>query len=68
MVSEGITTWKELADSDTAKLQSILLSGGDRFRMHDPSSWPTQAGLAAEGKWDELSDYQDFLNGGKAVS
>jgi len=33
--------------------------------MHDPGSWPQQAGLAAEGKWDELQTLQDNLDGGK---
>jgi len=45
----------------------ILREAGDRFRMHDPSTWSEQAMLAHEGKWDELDEYQDFLNGGKVM-
>ena len=33
--------------------------------MHVPGTWPRQAGLAHEGKWEELSKWQDELDGGK---
>ena len=33
--------------------------------MHNPGSWPKQAGLAAAGKFDELKTLQDELDGGK---
>ncbi len=61
----GVQTWKDLAMSDVEALRAILRSGGDRFKMHDPSSWKDQAALAVEGKWDELASYQDILNGGR---
>jgi len=35
--------------------------GGERYRIHNPSTWPHQARLADEGKWDELKDYQSRL-------
>ncbi len=62
----GIMTWAELANSSPDKLKEILRAAGSRFQMHDPTTWPEQAKLAAEGKWDELKEYQDFLQGGKA--
>ena len=31
-----------------------------------PETWPQQAQLAADGKWDELKALQDELDGGKA--
>lgn len=34
--------------------------------MHDPTTWPDQAALARDGKWDELKKWQDELNKGKA--
>ncbi len=64
--NNGIKTWEELSKSTKQRLENILRNAGDRFRMHDPSTWPEQAMLADEGKWDELEEYQDFLNGGKA--
>jgi hypothetical protein len=33
--------------------------------MHTPTTWPQQAKLAADGKWDELKKLQDELKGGK---
>jgi len=36
-----------------------------RYKMHDPTTWPKQAKLAADGKWDELKKLQDELDGGK---
>jgi len=31
---------------------------------HIPDTWPKQAKMAANEKWDELAKYQDSLNGG----
>lgn len=64
----GIDTWSDLAAAKLDKLQGILDAAGDRYRLADPSTWAKQAGLAAEGKWDELKQYQDFLSGGKNPS
>jgi large subunit ribosomal protein L27 len=61
----GIQTWADLANADLDKLQAILDEAGSRYRMHDPATWAKQASLAAEGKWEELEDYQDHLKGGK---
>lgn len=63
----GITTWTKLSEASKDELQTILNSAGDRFRMHDPSTWAEQAMLADTGKWNELDEYQDFLNGGKMI-
>ena len=61
----GINTWSELANADLSKLQAILDEAGSRYRMHDPATWAKQASLAADGKWDELEEYQAHLQGGK---
>ncbi len=58
-------TFQELADSPVERLQEILDNAGPRYRMHNPGSWPKQAGLAAAGQWDELKALQDELDGGK---
>lgn len=63
----GIKTWKELGEASTVHLQEILSNAGDRFRMHNPETWAEQAMLAHEGKWDELREYQDFLDGGRTL-
>ncbi len=64
--SNGIMTWQDIASSDPETLKAILKKGGERFQMHDPSSWPDQAALAVESKWNALQEYQDLLVGGRA--
>ncbi|MBK8620900.1 MAG: hypothetical protein IPN79_03855 [Saprospiraceae bacterium] len=61
----GITTWAALGNTTAENLRNILEKAGPRFQLAEPSTWPKQAMLAAEGNWDELMAYQDALNGGK---
>lgn len=61
----GISTFADLAKADTAKLKAILDEAGSRYKMHDPTTWPKQAKLAEEGKWEALSAIQAELKGGK---
>ena len=37
---------------------------GPKFQMHNPSTWPRQARLAASGDWDDLKKLQEKLEGG----
>lgn len=62
----GIKTWKALGEASIEKCQEVLNSGGDRYRIHKPNTWPKQAKLAYQGKWKELKKWQDDLDGGKA--
>lgn len=64
-IQAGIKTWDDLADAKVEKLKEILHAAGDKYRLADPTTWPAQAELAAEGRWHELQIYQDQLNGGK---
>jgi predicted flap endonuclease-1-like 5' DNA nuclease len=64
--NSGITTWKDLSETSIERCKEILKSGGERYRVHIPDTWPKQAKLAYEGKWQELLDWQDLLDGGKA--
>lgn len=66
--AEGVTTWVVLAASPLDKLQAMLNRGGDRFRLADPTSWPDQARLAAEDRWDELYELQDLLIAGRGAT
>lgn len=61
----GINTWSDVAKSSVENLQEVLDKAGESFRLADPNTWPKQASLAASGKWSELSEYQEFLDGGK---
>lgn len=60
-----IRTFSDLADASASKLRSVLDEAGPRYRMHDPSTWPRQARLAADGKWDELAAFQSELKAGR---
>ena len=62
---DQIFTWGELAEAPVERLKGLLRRGGDRYRMHDPKSWPDQAKLASEGRWEELQELQDVLQGGR---
>lgn len=60
-----ITTWKALSETSVDKCQEVLKSGGERYRIHDPASWPMQARMAYEGKWKDLVKWQDEHKAGK---
>ena len=64
----GINTWEELAKASTDRLHEILEAAGSRYQIHDPSTWPAQARFAADGKWEELKEYQEMLMGGRDVT
>lgn len=61
----GIKTWRDLANTDASTIKDYLTAAGSRFALGDPTTWPKQAEMAADGKFEELREYQDFLDGGK---
>lgn len=63
--SAGINDWAALAGTEVDKIKEILAAAGSRFQLADPTTWPQQAELAAAGKWKELKEYQDYLEGGR---
>jgi predicted flap endonuclease-1-like 5' DNA nuclease len=63
--SNGIHTYGELAKSDAEKLRKIMLE--NNLRIADPTTWPKQGQLLADGKMDELHACRDKLEGGREV-
>lgn len=61
----GIKTWKALSESTVADCQKVLDTGGKRYKIHDPASWPMQAKMCYEGKWKELAKWQEEHKHGK---
>lgn len=59
----GITTFAQLAATEVSALSEILQ--GANIRLADPGTWPEQAQLAADEKWDEFKALQDSLKGGR---
>jgi large subunit ribosomal protein L15 len=65
LISGGIDTFAKLSVTEVDKIQAILDDAGSNFATHNPTTWPEQAALALAGKWDELKELQDKLNGGR---
>ncbi len=61
----GIQSFETLSKTSKSTLTQILRNAGPQFKMHEPTTWPKQAKMAAKGNWKELEEYQDFLLGGK---
>ncbi len=59
--ANGIVTFADLAKADPKQIAEFIK---DVRGNHVPDTWPKQAGLAADGKWDELKELQDRLDGG----
>ena len=61
----GVTSFAKLAEMTPVAIQDLLRGAG--VRVPFPETWPEQAVLAADGKWDELETLQDTLQGGRRV-
>ena len=61
----GVATFAALSEKTSDELKAILDAAEGNFAAHDPGTWPEQAKMAADGKWDELKKWQDELDGGK---
>ncbi|WP_026776611.1 50S ribosomal protein L21 [Polaribacter sp. Hel_I_88] len=64
LVNAGLDTFAKVAKTDAAKLSEILTEASSRLSHIVTDTWPKQAALAADGKWDELKELQDRLEGG----
>ncbi len=61
----GFSTFEAVSKAKKTELKAILEKAGSRYQMHNPTTWPKQAKLAAQGKWTQLKTLQDNLKGGK---
>ncbi|MCR9226509.1 MAG: 30S ribosomal protein S2 [Flavobacteriaceae bacterium] len=64
LAANGVNTYAELADADAEKIKEILTEASSTLAHLDPTSWPKQAKMAADGNWDELKEWQDSVKGG----
>jgi len=62
LTTAGITTFAALADAKDAATQEMIK---DVKGNHQAGTWNEQAAFARDGKWDELKELQDKLDGGK---
>lgn len=63
--NHDIKTWKTLSECTVDKCLTVLSSGGNRFKIYNPGTWPEQAKMGYEGNWKQLLKWQDELVGGK---
>ncbi len=64
----GITTFAALAAASADSIKEMLVNAEGNFGAHDPTTWPAQSKMAADGEWDKLKVWQDELDGGKVVA
>jgi len=62
----GYDTFLQLSKASREDLTKVLEKAGKRYVMHDPTTWPKQAKLAAAGEMDKLDKLQAQLKGGRA--
>lgn len=65
--ADGVYSYDDIIQTGPDKIKEILLKSGPQYKVHDPATWPEQANLAKESKWDELHQMQAALKGGKKV-
>lgn len=63
-INRGVTTWWSMANADTSLLRSMLAEAGPKYQIHDPTSWPQQARLLANGQWEKFQRLADALRDG----
>ena len=63
--SAGIATFHQLAGLPVERLREILLESN--LRLADPTTWPEQAALAAQGDWEGFKALSFRLKGGRRV-
>ena len=63
--SAGVQSFIALAAMSPASLRSLLRRGGSNLRSVDPTTWPEQAQLAANGDANALRALQATLIGGR---
>jgi large subunit ribosomal protein L21 len=64
LVNAGYDTFAKVAEAKPEELSTILTEASSRLAHIVTDTWPKQAKLAADGKWDELKELQDRLDGG----
>ncbi|WP_425235816.1 30S ribosomal protein S2 [Ulvibacterium sp.] len=64
IINSGIVSFADLAKAKSDKIKEILTEASSRMAHLDPTSWPKQAKMAADGKWDELKEWQDKVKAG----
>lgn len=54
----GYNTYADIASAKVADLSKVLADAGNRYKMHNPTSWAKQAKMASNGDFDGLKKWQ----------
>ena len=64
--SIGIYRFMQLAQTPVTTVRRVLADHGPLLHTYDPATWPGQALLAADGRWDELRNWQEQMRRGES--
>jgi small subunit ribosomal protein S2 len=64
LTKAGIAGYEALSKAKPDAIKEILTEASSRMAHLDPTSWPKQAKMAADGDWDALKEWQDNAKGG----
>ena len=64
LTKAGISGYEALSKAKPDAIKEILTEASSRMAHLDPTSWPKQAKMAADGDWDALKEWQDNAKGG----
>ncbi len=64
LINAGLDSFEKLATAKPDAIKEILTAASSRMAHLDPTSWPKQAKMAADGDWDKLKDWQDKAKAG----
>ena len=64
----GVATFAEMGTMTADQVHKKMTSVDPSLGVHNPTTWPEQARLAAAGDWDRLRAWQDELHGGIDLS
>lgn len=62
--TSGILTWKSLSETSVDRCNEILSKAGELFDFYNAATWPRQARLAYQRRWNDLKAWQESLSGG----
>ncbi|GAB4049566.1 hypothetical protein [Spirosoma litoris] len=64
--SIGVFRFSQLAETPVSTVRRVLAEHGPLLHTYDPATWPGQALLATEGRWDELRTWQEQMRRGES--
>ena len=63
--AKGLTSFAQLAAMSGDEINAVLRNAGTKFQTSDAATWPEQAALACDGRWQEFEALKKSLLGGR---